>query len=172
MRRLAAASPLSLAVLLVACSGSSHPSPARTSPTATPEVAHIVFGTAQIRFDTPQGARDIDVEVASSPAQSERGLGYRDRLAPDAGMIFDLHETRVPAFWMKGMRFSLDMVWIGEDKRVAGVTAGVQPQPGAPDEQLRRYAAPSPVRYVLELNAGAAARLGMIDGVQLMFTLP
>lgn len=172
MRRLAAASPLSLAVLLVACSGSSYPSPARTSPTATPEVAHIVFGAAQIRFDTPQGARYIDVEVASSPAQSERGLGYRDRLAPDAGMIFDLHETRVPVFWMKGMRFWLDMVWIGEDKRVAGVTAGVPPQSGAPDEQLRRYAAPSPVRYVLELNAGAAARLGMIDGVQLMFALP
>jgi uncharacterized membrane protein (UPF0127 family) len=177
MRRLAAAASLSLAVLLVACSGSSHlslarTSPTPTSPTATPEVVHALSGTTQIRFETPQGARDIDVEVASTPAQSERGLGYRDSLAPDAGMIFDLHETRVPTFWMKGMRFALDMVWIGEDKRVAGVTTNVQPQPGAPDEQLRRYSAPLPVRYVLELNAGAAARLGMIDGAQLTFALP
>lgn len=172
MRRLAAASSLSLAVLLAACSGSSHPSPTRTVPAATPEVADILFGTTRIHLDTPQGARDIDVEVATSPAQSARGLGYRDRLAPDAGMIFDYHKTLVPTLWMKGMRFPLDMVWIGEDKRVAGVTAGVQPQPGAPDGQLRRYAAPSPVRYVLELNAGAASRLGFIDGAQLAFALP
>ena len=172
MRRLAAVSSLAFAVLLVACSGSSHSSPTRTSPIATPEVPDILFGTTQIHFDTPKGPRDLDVDVASNPAQSERGLGYRDSLALDAGMIFDLHETRVPTFWMKGMRFSLDMVWIGEDKRVAGITAGVQPQPGASDEQLRRYAAPSPVRYVLELNAGAAARLGMIDGAQLTFSLP
>jgi uncharacterized membrane protein (UPF0127 family) len=112
------------------------------------------------------------VEVATTPAQTERGLGYRDALAPDAGMIFDLHTTRSIGFWMKGMRFALDMVWIGEDKRVVAITAGIQPQPGVPDGQLLRHSPNTPVRYVLELNAGAAERLGILTGTQLSFDLP
>ncbi len=112
------------------------------------------------------------MEVATTPAQTERGLGYRDTLAPDAGMVFDLLTNRAPGFWMKGMRFPLDMVWIGEDKRVVAITAGVQPQPGAPDSQLLRYPPPIAVRYVLELNAGAAERLGIVTGTQLSFELP
>lgn len=167
MRRFSAAASLSLALSLAACSGPSH-----GSPTATPEVPPVSFATTRLHIDAPQGARDVDVEVASTAEQSERGLGYRDSLAADAGMIFDLREARIPTFWMKGMRFPLDMVWIGEDKRVAGLTANVEPQPGASDEQLRRYAFDAPVRYVLEVNAGAASRLGLAEGSQLTFTLP
>jgi len=73
---------------------------------------------------------------------------------------------------MKGMRFALDMVWIGEDRRVVSVTADIPPQPGAPDAQLRRYSSEAPVRYVLELNANTAARFGMAPSTQLDFTLP
>ncbi len=156
MRRFLVAALLALAVSLAACSGSS-----RGSPTATPEVAPVSFATTRLHIDAPQGARDLDVEIASTAEQSARGLGYRDALPADAGMIFDLHEARIPTFWMKGMRFPLDMVWIGDDKRVAGVTVGVQPQPGASDAQLRRYSFDAPVRYVLEVNAGAASRLGL-----------
>lgn len=114
----------------------------------------------------------MQVEVASSAAQSERGLGYRDALPEDAGMLFDLHETRIPVFWMKGMRFPLDMVWIGEDGRVAEVTANIPPQPGAADVDLARISPAAPVRYVLELNAGAAGRLGIGAGTQFAFDLP
>lgn len=112
------------------------------------------------------------MEVATTPAQSERGLGYRDVLPPDAGMIFDLHATRSIGFWMKGMRFALDMVWISEDGSVVAITTDVQPQPGVPDSQLLRYSPDTPARYVLELNAGAAERLGIAAGTQLSFELP
>lgn len=87
-------------------------------------------------------------------------------------MLFDLHETRIPMFWMKGMRFPLDMVWIGEDGRVAEVTANVPPQPGVADADLARISPAAPVRYVLELNAGAASRHGIAVGTQLAFDLP
>ena len=95
-----------------------------------------------------------------------------DALPDDAGMLFDLHEMRIPVFWMKGMRFPLDMVWIGEDRRVAEVTANVSPQPGVADGDLARISPASPVRYVLELNAGAAGRYGLGAGTQLAFDLP
>jgi uncharacterized membrane protein (UPF0127 family) len=118
------------------------------------------------------GAKTIDVLVATTGAQAARGLGYRDTLAQDSGMLFDMHTVQVPAFWMKGMRFPLDMVWIGDDKRVAGVTADIPPQPGAADRGLKLYASPAPVRFVLELNAGAAHRMGLEAGRQLNFELP
>lgn len=173
MRRFAAIVLLALAAFGAACSGSSYASPTATPSTATATVVPpVAFSTTQLRIEGPGAVGTIDVDVATTEAQSERGLGYRDALAPDAGMIFDLHQTRRTEFWMKGMRFALDMVWIDADKRVAGVTADVQPQPDAPDDQLRRYSSDVPVRYVLELNAGAAARLGIAAGTQLGFTLP
>lgn len=114
----------------------------------------------------------LQIELATTPQQSERGLGYRDALAPDAGMLFDLGNTRTQAFWMKGMRFALDFVWIAGDKRVVAVTADVPPQPGAPDTELRLYSSPQPVRYVLEINSGAGVRLGIDTGTQLSFDTP
>lgn len=157
------------AALFAACAGSS--STMRATPGTAVPIAPVTFATTTIRIEGA-ATRTINVEVATTAAQSERGLGYRDSLAADAGMIFDLHTTTRPTFWMKGMRIPLDMVWIGEDKRVAGVAANVAPQPGVADDQLRRYSSDTPVRYVLELNAGAAARLGFAPGTQLAFALP
>ncbi len=171
MRKFSALAALVLPLLIVACSSSSSAKPP-APPAATAEVTPVAFTTTQLRIKAPQGARDIEVEVASTAAQSERGLGYRDALAADAGMIFDLHTTHRAEFWMKGMRFALDMVWIGEDKRVVSITPNIPPQPGVPDAQLRRYSPDVPVRYVLELNANAAARLGIAPGTQLAFALP
>ena len=167
MRRFAAGTSIVLTLLHAACGGSS-----RATHTPTPEVTPVHFGTSTLRIEATQGARDISVEIAATGAQSERGLGYRDALATDAGMIFDLHTITRPTFWMKGMRFALDMVWIGEDKRVVSVTADIPPQPGAADAQLRRYSPDAPVRYVLEVSAGAASRLGLTPGSQVSFTLP
>jgi uncharacterized membrane protein (UPF0127 family) len=166
MRRIASITALSIllaSVLGGACSSSSGPTGGQTA------VPTVVFATTKIEIG---GARTIDAEVATTEPQSERGLGYRDTLAPDAGMIFDLHEERVPSFWMKGMRFALDMVWIGADKRVVGVTPDIRPEPRVADAQLRRYAPAEPVRYVLEVGSGGAARLGLVAGTQLAFSIP
>jgi hypothetical protein len=158
-----------MALAAAACSGSAERGARTATPAATAAatVTPVAFGTTQLRA----GDRVLRVEVASTPVQSERGLGYRDALAPDAGMIFDLHATAVPVFWMKGMRFPLDMVWIDDAKRVVDITRDVQPQPGAGDAELRRYSPRVPVRYTLEVNAGAAERLGLTPGVQLAFQL-
>jgi len=185
MRRLVVAALASVFVLMAAAcgGGSSAPTPtsaaaaATSTPAATsaPTVATVQpvsFPTTQLRYEGAAGQGVLQVEVASTPAQSERGLGYRDALPADAGMLFDLRSTRLAQFWMKGMRFALDFVWIGEDKRVAAVTADVPPQPGAPDAELRLYGPPVPVRYVLELNVGTAARLGIGPGTALSFELP
>jgi hypothetical protein len=142
----------------VACGSSGKP--AQTSPAG--------LAVVELRYE----GGSLSVEVASTVEQRAVGLSNRDSLDANAGMIFDLGDTRVPAFWMKDTRIPLDMVWVREDGTVASVTADVQPQPGVPDADLASYSPAEPVRYVVELNAGTAKRLGIDSGDRLRFELP
>jgi uncharacterized membrane protein (UPF0127 family) len=170
--RLALIAAIALACAACSSSKSSPASSATSIAPAASAVPTVTFAATTITWARDGATASMRVDVASSAGQSERGLGDRDALPENAGMLFDLHETRVPVFWMKGMRFALDMVWIGEDRRIASVTENIPPQPGVPDDQLARISPATPVRYVLELNAGAAARHGLAAGTQLTFDVP
>ena len=156
---------IALSCFAAACGNDGTPGRSTPRATLTPET-----GARTIALQYEGGT--LHVEVAQTPEERARGLGDRDALPDGSGMLFDLEEARVPGFWMKGMRFALDMVWISEDKRIAGVAEEVQPEPGVDDTQLRRYSPDEPVRYVLELNAGTARRLGLKAGDHVSFDLP
>ncbi|MEK6881794.1 MAG: DUF192 domain-containing protein, partial [Nanoarchaeota archaeon] len=59
----------------------------------------------------PNIKAEVSIEIADTPEKSQKGLGDRDFLAPEEGMLFVLR-TPKPTFWMKGMRFPLDFIWI------------------------------------------------------------
>ncbi len=85
-------------------------------------------------------------------------------------MWFDLGGAREAVFWMKGMRFPLDIVWVTEDLVVAGVAADAPPPAaGASDAELPLYSSGVPVRYVLEINGGLASLLGVSAGERVTF---
>lgn len=99
------------------------------------------------------GSDTITAEIADTNALRERGLGYRDGLAPGTGMLFVFDRASDHTFWMKGMRFCLDIVWI-EDGAIRGAAENACPEPGVPDADLARYPSTGAVTYVLELPAG------------------
>jgi uncharacterized membrane protein (UPF0127 family) len=66
------------------------------------------------------GAQRFAVEVAATPAARERGLSGHEPLAHDAGMWFVLPEAGRPGFWMQGMRFPIDLIWVSPEQRVLG----------------------------------------------------
>jgi uncharacterized membrane protein (UPF0127 family) len=71
-------------------------------------------------------------------------------------MLFDFgSETEaMPRFWMKDMRFDLDIVWI-KDNKIIGIAKNIpKPAAGTADEKLPTYSPPSPIDQVLEVNAG------------------
>jgi uncharacterized protein len=115
--------------------------------------------TDTLVIQTGNGARHrFEVEVARTPEEHERGLMFRDAMAADHGMLFDFAPPQRVAFWMKNTKLPLDMVFIGDDGRVAGVTADAVPYSEEP------IPSPGPVRAVLELNAGTGRRLGIRPG--------
>ena len=100
------------------------------------------------------GGVPVMVEIADDPDERVQGLAGRDGLAPGAGMLFVFAEPGERSFWMKGMRFCLDIVWI-ENGVIQGAAEWVCPEPeSTADEELTTYRSPVPVSYVLEVPAG------------------
>ncbi len=115
----------------------------------------------------------ILAEVADTEEKKRLGLGGRDGLAPDHGMLFPYPRADRYAFWMKGMRFDIDIVWIQGD-RVVSITEGAR-HPLGPlidDAELPQFAPPEPADRVLEVEAGTAARLGWRPGDAVRFDPP
>jgi hypothetical protein len=113
--------------------------------------------------------RTITVEVADDPAERSQGLSDRDALPSDGGMLFVWDQPAEYTLWMKDMRIPLDFIWLNEQRQVINVTPNVPHQPGASDADLVRYSSGPGALYAIELNAGAAARLGISVGDVLAF---
>jgi len=80
-------------------------------------------------------------------------------------MLFVYESPGPVAFWMRRMRFPLDMVWIGADLTVVDVTANVPPPAvGTSDASLPTYSSGVPPQYVLEINAGLAEAYRIVPG--------
>lgn len=105
------------------------------------------------------------VEVADDETERARGLMFRDSLGTDAGMLF-IHEREEPqGYWMKNTRIALDILYFDARRRLVSQQRDVPPCSAG--DACPSYPSRAPVRYVLELNAGEAARLGLQDGAQL-----
>lgn len=107
------------------------------------------------------------VEIASNDAQRARGLMFRDELPPGRGMLF-IHDREEPqAYWMKNTRIPLDILYFDNGRRLVSQQRDVPPCSAG--DRCPPYPSTAPARYVLEVNAGEAARLGLENGAELHF---
>lgn len=108
------------------------------------------------------------VEVADDEAERARGLMFRDSLADGHGMLFIHEQTGPLAYWMKNTRIPLDILYFDESLALVSQQRDVPPCSGG--NACPAYPSRAPARYVLELNAGEAARLGVQDGARLQLS--
>jgi uncharacterized protein len=125
---------------------------------AFPACALETFTTSELTIVTAGGPQKFKIELALSDAQMEQGLMFRRSLAPDAGMLFDFKRPVPVTMWMKNTLIPLDMVFLDAGGRVVDIHERAVPQ------SLDQIAAKAPARYVVELNGGTAARLGIRPG--------
>ena len=104
----------------------------------------------------------VSTEVVEGREEQARGLGYRDSLAWDHGMLFVYPDARFLSFWMKGMRFDIDMVWI-LDGRIVQISHRV-PHLASPEGPWPGIRPDSLADQVLEVPAGYAASHGWRTG--------
>jgi len=107
------------------------------------------------------GCYRFDIYIARTRAQQRRGLMFVRSMPATTGMLFVYRNPAYLSMWMKNTFIPLDMLFVRADGTVASIARDTQPQ------SLRSVAAEEPVRYVVELNAGTTARLGIEPGSRL-----
>ena len=83
---------------------------------------------------------------------------FRTEMGADEGMLFPYEQPQMLSFWMRNTVLSLDLIFIGQDRRVINIAANAVPYS---EESIPSDA---PAIAVLELNAGRAEALGIVPG--------
>ena len=122
----------------------------------TPALAQLK--REKLTLATQSGDQAIDIEIAETSEQKARGLMFRKSLDDRAGMLFPYEQPQEITMWMKNTYIPLDMVFIRKDGTIHRIEAMTEPFSEA------TVASKGPVTAVLELNGGAARRLGVKEG--------
>jgi len=131
-------------------------SPAYNGPAFTDEGDLAIY-----RNGTSEPIVQLDIELADDEASRVKGLMYRQTMAEDQGMLFIMENIEPQSFWMLNTYISLDIIYVGDDKRIVSIQRNTTPKSTDP--------VPSgvPAKYVLEVVAGYADRHGLQVGDRL-----
>ena len=109
--------------------------------------------------------QDFTAYLAATPEEQRQGLSGRTGLDTDQAMLFTFDTPGEQCFWMKDMLFSIDMVWLGSDKKINTIESNVSPST-YPDQN---FCPDQPAQYVLEFAAGTAETNKWQTGTQFSF---
>lgn len=91
----------------------------------------------------------LNVEIADTSEKMTLGLSGRKTLGENNGMLFLYNEPGTYSIWMKDMKFSIDIIWIGENGKIVDLTKSV-----TPETYPKTFSSKEPVKYVVEVNSG------------------
>ncbi len=129
-------------------------------------LALIAVYRPSYKFDVTINNSKIFANVVTTAAQQQKGLGGLGSLSSGNGMLFAFREPAKRGIWMKDMNFAIDVVWIGNDGKVAKVDKGIAP------ETYPEVFSAKDVKFILEIPSGDADKFGIIAGQQVIFSWP
>lgn len=95
------------------------------------------------------GGEEISVTIADTPALRAHGLSGREKLEPNEGMFFVFPEPTLSGFWMKDMRFPIDIIYFDADRQIVDVW-----ESATPESYPKVFTPRVPSQFVLEVPAG------------------
>lgn len=137
-----------------------------------PVRAPVPYLAGDGRVEVQLAGRVFLLEVADTPERRAQGLAGRDGLAASSGMFFRFSISSPHAFWMRGMRIPVDIVWLRDGIVTGIVSRAMPPPPGTPDADIQRFMSPGPINAVIELAAGRADDIGLTIGQRAEVLLP
>ncbi len=143
---------LLLAVVLVAALFACHDHAERAKIARNPKLP---------RVSVVLGNKTVKLWVAASPRTRDRGLMYIRKMPDTCGMLFVFQHNGPQTFWMKHTLIPLDLIFLNQQ----GVIVRHYMMP--PDHGKKTYPSGSPIRYAIELNAGAFQRLHLHDAMHI-----
>lgn len=103
----------------------------------------------QVQIFTHDKKITLDTFVAKTIAEKNRGLSVFDSLGDDQAMLFVFEDKKQHGFWMKDMKFPIDIIWLDEHKRVVFIKENAHPK-----DFPETYKPTQLAQYVVEVNAG------------------
>ncbi len=121
-----------------------------------------------IPLTLPSG-KEVQAELMAEDQDRAMGLMFRPSLPEDRVLLFVFDWVDFHGIWMKNCRFPIDIVWLDEERQVVHLVEAAPPcrKDPCPVYQPMRKAA-----FVIEMNAGQAAREGIEVGKTVSFELP
>jgi len=95
----------------------------------------------------------IVVEIANTPATRIRGLGGRESLNENEGMLFAFATSGKYEFWMKDVVFPIDIIWFDQNFKVIDIEENISPL-----TYPETFTSKDKARYALEVNSGFSRR--------------
>ncbi len=126
----------------------------------------IPFDTGVLIVSADEACHRFRIYLAETREQQLRGLMFVRDMAPTTGMLFVYERPGRLSIWMKNTFISLDVVFVRDTGEVSSIFRDAEPQ------SLRSMRSTETVQYVLELNAGTSARLGINPGSLLFLDAP
>ena len=128
-----------------------------------PFAEEIVYSHAIV---TTSSGKEIPVEVADTLKKRSLGLGKRTSLKKGWGMLFVFEKRKHHRFWMKDMRFPLDIIWV-DNHRIVHIIHNAKPANSTDKPEV--ITSPLPANFVLEIAAGRSVKLRLKTGQQMKF---
>ena len=101
----------------------------------------------------------IEIDIADTPSKAQKGLSGRESLGENSGMLFIFSNEQIPSFWMKDMRFAIDIIWINKNWEISQITQNIKP-----DSYPQTFSPKDEIMYVLEVNAGWSKKNNIAPG--------
>ncbi|HEY3094689.1 MAG TPA: DUF192 domain-containing protein [Nitrososphaera sp.] len=112
---------------------------------------------------------DLVADIAETGDQQSKGLSVKDILNENEAMLFPFKKEGQHTFWMKGMKFPIDIIWIDSYKEVVHIEHSLDPC--VPNSFCPTYTPSERSFYVLETAAGFAAKYNVTEGTPVEFEL-
>jgi len=130
----------------------------------------FLFG--KLGFNSPTATIDkqtYNLTEAKTQSELETGLSKTQSLPQNSAMVFLFPKKDTYSFWMKNMKFPIDIIYISNNK-IIKIFPNLQPPPsGVADNQIPTVTPPSPADTVLEINAGQSSKYGFKAGDNVTF---
>ena len=112
------------------------------------------------------GTTTLVIDYAITQAEQQKGLSGTESLPDGRGLLF-VFDKPAPPFWMPEMHYAIDIIWIGEDKRIVDITENA-----TPESYPTQFRSTSPAKYDLEIGSGEARKYSWAEGTPLNFDTP
>jgi uncharacterized membrane protein (UPF0127 family) len=116
-------------------------------------------------MDITIGGKVLSAAVADSEEKYEAGLSGFDSIPENTGMIFVMADPGIYDFWMKDMKFNIDIFWMDENAVITHIEKNV-----SPETYPKTFSSPNESLYIVETAGGFADKYQIEIGDQMNFS--